>query len=156
MWECTVEVDIQAPVEAVYGRLSDLSRHSEFSEGLEAVRRTGSGPAGVGARYEAQERVPGRYVSQSEITRLEELSLIAWRAWVKGVMRTEWEFRLTPVGGGTRLIQVSRWWPAGPIGFVMLNLHRKRHVAAENRRTLERIRSVLEAESPAPRGSAPR
>lgn len=148
MWECTVEIDIQAPVDAVYSRLSDLSRHADFADGLVTVRQTTPGPAGVGTRYEAQEQVPRNYVSESEIIRLEEPSLIAWRAWLKGVMRTEWELRLLPIEGGTRLVQVSRWWPAGLLGFVMMNVHRKRHVPAENRRTLERIKSALEAERP--------
>ena len=61
-------------------------------------------------------------------------------------MRTEWEFRLTPSATGTNLRQVSRWWPTGPVGFVMLNVHRKRHVPRENQVSLERIKAVLEAE----------
>lgn len=141
MWECSVEIEIGAPVEQVYERLSDLSRHSDFSDGLVSVRETSPG------RYRAEEQVPGKYVSEAEITALEPPTRIAWRAWVKHVMRTQWEFRLTPIAGGTRLIQVSRWEAAGPAGFVMLNVHRKRHVPEENRRTLERIKSVLEAEA---------
>jgi len=88
-------------------------------------------------------------VSYSEIAAREEPRLIAWKAWVDGVMRTEWEFRLTRSDAGTQLVQVSRWQAAGPIGFLMLNLHRKRNTPGENRRTLDRIKSVLEAEAAA-------
>jgi hypothetical protein len=61
--------------------------------------------------------VPGKYVSFCEVTALEEPNLIAWKSWVEGVMRTQWEFHLTGNGGGTHLVQVSRWESAGPIGY---------------------------------------
>jgi len=149
MWKCQVSVDVEAPISQVYRRLKDFNRHSDFSSGLTEVRQTTPGPIAVGSRFRAEETVPVRYTSQSEITRLEEPLLIAWKAWVAGTMRTEWEFRLSSIEGGTRLVQVSRWEPAGPIGFLMLNLHRKRNVPRENRQTLGRIKSVLEKESPA-------
>lgn len=146
MWTCEVSVDIQAPVEQVYRRLKDFTKHSEFSNGLVKVEQTTTGPAGVGTRLRAEERVPGKYVSFSEITALEELRLIAWKAWVPHVMRTRWEFRLERHALGTRLTQFSEWKPAGPLGFVMLNLHRKRHVPQENQQSLNRIREVIESE----------
>jgi hypothetical protein len=146
MWQSEASIDIDAPVEQVYRRISDFTRHSDFSEGLAKVEQLTPGPIGVGARFRSEETVPGKYVSYCAITALEEPRLIAWKAWVPRVMRTEWEFRLTPSGAGTNLRQISRWWPSGPIGFVMLNLHRKRHAPRENRASLERIKSVLEAE----------
>jgi hypothetical protein len=57
-----------------------------------------------------------------------------------------WEFRLTPSATGTNLRRVSRWWPSGPIGFVMLRVHRKRHAPRKNQVSLVRIKAVLEAE----------
>lgn len=146
MWECQVSIEIEVPIEQVYSRLLDFERHGDFSEGLAEVRQTTPGPVGVGSRFRAEERVPGRYTSWSEVTRLDQPRLIAWKASVERVMRTEWEFRLSPLSGGTRLVQVSRWEAAGPIGSVMLNLHRKRNVPRENARTLARIKAVLEAE----------
>ncbi len=91
--------------------------------------------------------MPGKYVSYSEITAIKEPRLIGWKAWVPHVMRTEWEFRLTPGPGGTSLEQVSRWWPSGRVGFVMLNVQRKRHAPRESQASLERIKTLLEAES---------
>lgn len=147
MWECEVSADIQAPVWQVYRRLKDFSRHSDFSDGLARVEQTTAGPPGVGTRFRADETVPSKYVSFCEVTALEEPNLIAWKAWVEGLMRTQWEFHLTGNGGGTHLVQVSRWEPAGPIGFLMLNLHRKRNVPRENQRTLDRIKVLVEAEA---------
>jgi hypothetical protein len=152
MWECQISVDIKAPAEQVYQRLKDFTCHSDFSDGLARVEQTSTGPIGVGTGFRAEERVPGKYVSFSEITALQEPRLIAWKAWVEGVMRTEWELQLSTHDGGTRLIQVSRWEAAGPIGFLMLNLHRKRNVPRENQRTLDRIKATLEDEASAASG----
>jgi hypothetical protein len=146
MWQSEVSDEIQAPVEHVFGRLSDFTRHSDFSNGLAKVEQLTPGPAGVGTRYRSEETVPGNYVSYSEITALEEPRRIAWKAWVPHVMRTEWEYRLGPSSSGTHLVQVSRWWPSGPMGLVILHLHRKRHAPRENQASLERIKALLEAE----------
>jgi polyketide cyclase/dehydrase/lipid transport protein len=147
MWQSEVSIDIQVPVEQVFDRLSDFTRHSDFSSGLAKVEQLTPEPPGVGTRYRSQETVPGKYVSYCEITALEEPRRIAWKAWVPHVMRTKWEYRLTPDSRGPLLVQVSRWWPSEPIGFVMLHLHRKRHAARENQASLQRIRALLDAES---------
>jgi Polyketide cyclase / dehydrase and lipid transport len=147
MWQSEVSIEIQASVEHVFGRLSDFTRHSDFSDGLAKVDQLTPGPARVGTRFRSEETVPGKYVSFCEITALEEPRRIAWKAWVPRVMQTEWECRLTPSSSGTTLVQVSRWWPSGPVGFVMLHVHRKRHAPRENKASLERIKTLLEAES---------
>lgn len=144
MWQCEVSVDLEAAPDTVYRRLSDFTRHSDFSDGLSRVEQVTPGPQTVGTQFKSLETVPAKFVSYCEITALEEPRLIAWKAWVPGVMRTEWEFRIIPRGDGTRLVQVSRWWPTGPVGFVMLNLHRKRNARRENQASLERIRTVLD------------
>ena len=146
MWQSSVSVEIGATPEAVYRRLEDFTKHSEFSDGLATVEQLTPGPIGVGTRFKSEETVPRRYVSFSEITGLQEPGLIAWRAWVPGVMRTEWEFRITPAAEGTHLEQVSRWWPTGPIGLLMLNLHRKRNAPRENLASLEQVKRVLEGQ----------
>jgi hypothetical protein len=145
MWRCELGVDIDQDPVAVYRRLSDLTRHSDFSDGLAHVEKTTAGPIAVGSRFRSKETVPGKLESFSEITALEEPRLIAWKAWVPHTMRTRWEFRLERRGTGTRLTQISEWEAAGPLGWLMLNLHRKRNAPKENRRTLERIKAVLES-----------
>src|SRR5579859_1541856 len=94
MWQSEVSIEIQAPAEQVFRRLSDFTRHHEFSDGLAKVEQLTPGPAGVGTRYRSEETVPGKYVSFSEITAHEEPRRIAWKAWVPHVMRTEWEYLL--------------------------------------------------------------
>jgi hypothetical protein len=153
MWEAEQAVDIQVPLDEVYRRLKAFTRHTDFADALVSVEQITSGPVGVGTRFRAQERVPGTFVSVCEITVLEAPRLIGWKAWVDGVMRTEWEFRLSPTVGGTCLVQTSRWQPMGPIGGLLLHLHRKRNVPRENRRTLDRIKAVLEAQPAAPKAA---
>jgi hypothetical protein len=146
MWKTEASVEIKAPVESVYKRLAEFTRHSDFSDGLATVEPISPGQTGVGARFQATETVPARYVSFCEITALDESSRIAWKAWVPRTMRTRWELRLTPTAAGTRLVQTSEWEPAGPVGFLMLHVHRKRNAPRENQRTLARIKEMLEAE----------
>ena len=147
MWESSQSVDIQAPVEQVYHRLKDFNRHPDFAYGLVSIDQITSGPVDVGTQFRALERVPGRFDGTCEITALEEPRLIAWEARANRVMRTELKFRLSSnADGGTHLVQSSRWQSVGPIGFAMLNLHRKRNAPRENRRTLERIKTLLETE----------
>ncbi len=147
MWECNVTVEVEAPIAKADARLQDFTGHSDFSNGLAVVEKTTPGPVRVGSQFRAEETVPSKFVSFSEITALEEPRLIAWKAWVPNVMRTSWEFRLESSGPRTLLSQVSRWEAAGPIGLVMLNLQRKRNVPRENQEALERIKHLIESES---------
>ena len=61
-----------------------------------------------------EEIVPGKYVSFCEITALDEPRLIAWKAWVPHVKRTEWEFRLTPTSRGTCCATFANTPPGTP------------------------------------------
>ena len=146
MWQSEACVDIAAPVEVVYQRLADFERHSDFSRGLARVEKTTPGQIGVGSQFQAKELVPTAYTSYSEITALETPRRIAWKAWVPGLMRTEWSYVLTPTAGGTHLVQRSQFTGAGLRGSLMLHLLRRRQVPAENQATLEKIKAAIEKE----------
>jgi len=128
------------------GRLTDFERHSDFSKGLAKVEKISSGPVEVGTRFQASETVPSGFTSYSEITALEAPRHIAWKAWMPKMMRTEWEYTLTPVDGGTRLVQRARFDGASLAGSLMLHLVRRRQVPRENQATLEAIKTALEKE----------
>jgi len=146
MWKNEVSVDISAPVEDVYRRLADFERHSDFARGLAKVERTAGGPIGVGTQFIAQETVPSRFTSYSEITALDPPRRIAWKAWVPGLMRTEWEYVLTPQAGGTHLGQRVQFNGASLAGSLMLHVVRRRQVPRENQATLEAIKVAVEKE----------
>jgi uncharacterized membrane protein len=147
MWHSEVSVDISVPMDVVYRRLSDFERHSDFSRGLASVEKTTPGPIGVGTQFEAHETVPAQFTSYSEITALDAPRCIRWRAWMPKMMRTEWEYELTPLAGGTHLVQRTWWNGASLPGSLMLHLLRRRQAPRENKATLERIRAELETEA---------
>lgn len=146
MWRNEVSVEISAPVEDVYRRLADFERHSDFSRGLAKVEKILSGPIAVGTQFKAQEIVPSRFSSYSEITSLDAPRRVAWKAWVPGFMRTEWEYLLTPQAGGTHLVQHVQFDGASLTGSLMLHLLRRRQVPRENQATLSAIKVALEKE----------
>lgn len=147
MWQSEASVEINAPIEVVYERLSDFERHSDFSNGLAKVEKISDGPVGVGTQFRASETVPSRFSSYSEITALEAPRRIAWKAWVPRIMRTEWEYILAPAAAGrTRLLQRTRFDGASLPGSLMLHLVRRRQVPGENLATLEAIKVALEKE----------
>lgn len=146
MWRNEVSVNINAPIDVVYRRLSDFERHGDFSRGLQTVEKTTAGPVSVGTQFKAQEIVPARFVSYSEITALDAPRRIAWKAWVSGFMRTEWEYVLTPQAGGTNLVQRTQFNGASLPGSLMLHLVRRRQVPRENQATLEAIKVAVEKE----------
>ncbi len=148
MYETTVREHIGRPIEEVYAYLADLARHAEWAAGLVAIERTTPGPAAVGSEYRSVESVPGRFVSFARITALEPPTRIVWEARdERGVMRAQWIFELRQSGEGTDLAQRARFEPQGPIGAAMLLLLRRWRIPGENRRSLARIRAVLERAS---------
>ncbi|HVS49489.1 MAG TPA: SRPBCC family protein [Candidatus Dormibacteraeota bacterium] len=147
MWRNEVSVDINAPIDVVYRRIADFERHGDFSHGLQTVEKATAGPVSVGTQFKAQEIVPARFISYAEITALDAPWRIAWKAWVPGFMRTEWEYVLTSQAGGTHLVQRTQFNGASLPGSLMLHLVRRRQVPRENKATLEAIKVAVEKEA---------
>ena len=60
-----------------------------------------------------------------------------------GMMRTHWQYLLTPTGSGTHLVQRTEWNGASIPGSLMLHLVRRRQAPRENQATMEAIRAVF-------------
>ncbi len=146
MWRNELAVEINASLDVVYRRLADFERHSDFSRGLAAVKKITSGPVVVGTQFKALETVPAKFTSFSQITALDEPRRIAWKAWMPKLMRTEWEYVLTPTRTGTHVLQRTCWNGASLPGSLMLHLVRKRQAPRENQATLAAIKVALEKE----------
>ncbi len=144
MFETTTSIRIAKPKERVYEYLSDLSRHAEWSTGLETIERTTPGPLAVGSEFRAVEKVPAKFVSHARITALTPPSCIAWEAWDGRVMRATWEFALAGSDGVTDLTQRARFEPTNLVGRFMVAFVRKRQIPKENARSLARIKEALE------------
>jgi uncharacterized protein YndB with AHSA1/START domain len=147
MWLSEVSIDIEAPVSKVYDYLADFPRHREWSSAtMTYLKQLTPGPIEVGTEFEAAETVPGKVVTRSRITTLEANRRIAWHAWWRKLTAVGWEFTLSSRNGGTHLVQRSAWqFGLGPVGTLAL-LIRRRQIPAENRRSLERIKTALESE----------
>lgn len=145
MYLTTAHTHIARPIQEVYAYLADLGRHADWAGGLASIERTTPGPIGVGTEYRAVEAVPARFVSYARITALEPPRRIAWEARdERGVMRSRWSLELREDGGGTEVAQHSRFEPQKLGGFVVLTLLRRWQIPGENRRSLARIRAILE------------
>ena len=68
------------------------------------------------------------------------------KAWMPKLMRTEWEYVLTPTRTGTHVLQRTCWNGASLPGSLMLHLVRKRQAPRENQATLAAIKVALEKE----------
>ena len=151
MWESEVSTDIAAPVEEVYRYLSDFERHKEWSLGVAEMEPLTNGPVRVGKEFKASETTPFKFTSFARVTTLDAPQCIAWDAWDNRVMKVQWALEISSHNGATHLVERSRWQPTNLFGMVIFNLMRKRQIPRENRRSLERIKSILENRTPTDR-----
>ncbi len=114
----TVSIDINAPIERVWDRLSDLSSHSEWMQDAESIEFLTERREGVGTAIRVMTRVgPLRTADILEVTAWEPPSTLAvlHRGVVTGVGR----FALTEIDTGTRFAWSETlsfpWWAGGPI-----------------------------------------
>ena len=108
------EATVSASPEVVFAIVGDLSGHAALSGSgeVKALRQVGDGPMGVGARFEADEeiRVMGRttkMTAASEVVEYDPPNVVSWTSMPSvppKPRRIQWWFRLTPEGGGTRVV----------------------------------------------------
>ncbi len=146
MWENEVSVDIAAPPDEVYRYLADFGRHAEWSMSVAVLEQVTPGPVGVGTEFKATETLPQDLVSFARITALDEPTLISWESTDYQVFRTQWSIALSPLNGGTHLVQHVRFEAISPLGEQIL-LIRKEQVPAENRQSLARMKEILEGKA---------
>ena len=144
MYTIELSAHIDAPVEKAYDYLSDLRKHGEWSSSVTRIELVTDEPIGVGSEFRASETIPARFYSYARLTALEPPRRIAWVSTDRRFLRTEWEFELSPEDGGTHLVQRARFEGIYWLGPLVLNLWRKPKIPAENRRSLERIKAILE------------
>lgn len=115
-----VEVEVPAPVTAVWQVIADVTRTGEWSHECRQVAwLDGATSASYGARFRGGNRWSVfRWSRTSEITELEPEHVIAWRTIASRRFpdSTEWRFVLTPTPGGTlvtqtyELVSSPAWW----------------------------------------------
>ena len=109
------------------------------------------GPLQVGSRFKSRQKLgPFRYHSVSQVAACQPLHLLRWLV----DERSEWEFRLEAIEGGTLVTHALRWHPAVPpglgrrLGFVLA-----RRVQRNGRAMLQTLRNLAQlAGAPPPSG----
>ena len=111
-FECRLETVVNASPEAVFGIVSDLTRHKELagSGELVKVRKLTEGPTGLGSMIEADERIElgdqvMEFPAKSVVVAYEAPKVISWMPSPPvPTRRVQWWFRLAPEGQGTKLM----------------------------------------------------
>jgi uncharacterized protein YndB with AHSA1/START domain len=106
----------RAPNE-LFALWADLERSTEYSAATIERRKVTPGPIGVGTRYHAIDRWPGRTVAFTvEIIACEPPRRMA-ASWSEP-MAGGWEARFAPANGGTELSFTSTMEPSGLMGLL--------------------------------------
>jgi uncharacterized protein YndB with AHSA1/START domain len=147
------EATLAAPPEAVFTIVSDLSSHADLagSGEVNAVRRLGDTPLGVGSRFEADEaiRIMGRatkMTATSEIVAYDPPTLVSWTSMPSvppKPRRIQWWFRLSPSDGGTLVVHECEvdFGPANLLWKVPYALMRGGAVKRGMRKTLQNLQA---------------
>jgi len=113
MWEGSEQIEINAPLERVWGIVTDLHGHVRLA-GSGEVRSIEnlSGPLVIGTTWESAEQVPkaGKFVAHSKVTQLDPPKTFAWvsfppplskRRPTESQIEAHWRFELLQSGPGT-------------------------------------------------------
>jgi uncharacterized membrane protein len=96
------QISIAAPADAVYGYVSDFSKHGEWSgHGLQ-VTKDGDGPVGVGTTYSTVAKQFGTQKEKSTITEMTPGKAFGWDS-TGALGRVHHEFTISGDGGTTTL-----------------------------------------------------
>jgi hypothetical protein len=150
----TVDRYIEAPPEALYDLIADVTRTPEITPDIVKVEWLdgATGPA-VGARFKAtnkQGRGPN-WSNKPIITVLEPGREIAWERTEPAGGTVEWRYRFEPEGSGTRITESYRVVkPLALFGwFIIGTLYglkdRRSDLRASMLRTLDRLAEMTEA-----------
>ncbi len=111
------EIEIDAPVDAVWRVVSDVTRIPEWSPVCHRCEwLDGATAPAVGARFRGHNKLNGaRWSRECEITAAEPGTVFAFSTTFKGQESTRWRYRLEPTGSGTRVreayevVMIPRW-----------------------------------------------
>lgn len=143
MWSNTVAIDIDAPPEKVFSYLADFTRHGEWSMSVSKLEQLTPGPIAVGSEFKSSETIPIEFDSFAQIKALDEPTRIAWESTDHKVFRTNWEFEISPIPGGTHVVQRVTFYPISDLGNQFLPV-REQQVEPENLASLGRLKEILE------------
>lgn len=162
--EISDSVVVAVDPQTAYARVSDVTQMGRWSpENTGAVLSDSGAPMGAGARFVGSNVRRGfRWHTECVVTAAEPGSRFAFavRKWGLGkrllpVTIATWEYRFEPVDGGTRVTEIwhddrVKWPDAAAAVFDRLATGKRGFAEFQRgniRRTLDRLKSELEAES---------
>jgi uncharacterized membrane protein len=142
MAHIATSVEIARSPEDVFAYIADLSRQSEWQDGLMSVEVETEGPLRVGTRVVHQRKLGPRSVAtKSEITTYDPPHMVGFRG-IDGPIRAVGSQRVEPAGTGSRVLFEMELAGHG-LGKLMLPMARKqaaRQVVASH----EKLKRILE------------
>jgi ligand-binding SRPBCC domain-containing protein len=150
-----VSAHVDAPPEAVYAVVADVTRTPELSpEILECTWLDGATGPAVGARFKARNKVPNRpaWHNKPIVTVVDPGREFAFARTEPFGGTVEWRYRFEPDGDGTLVTEsyeVTK--PMGRVGWFIIGTlfarkDRRSDLRAGMEQTLERLRAVVERE----------
>ena len=150
---CRTEVTVEAPVEAAWRVIADVTRTGEWSHECRHVAwLDGAVRAAPGVRFRGRNRSRLlRWSRTCEMVAVDPPRRIAWRtiATPMYVDSTEWSVHLEPAATGTRIVQeyrvtrCPRWWEWIAVRLIPAHIDRTAALTED----LRRIGAVAEADA---------
>jgi uncharacterized membrane protein len=141
------EIEINRPVDAVYGFFLDLERNIVATDpSVESVARVTDGPVGPGTTYRLRQPVFGKIREQTmRVTAIDPNRRIDMEAEF-GPVRPRFSLAFEPTPSGTRVTYRGDSRPVGPFKLVPFLMNR---IGQRNwNRRLGLMKAVLEAKGP--------
>jgi hypothetical protein len=154
-----VSLRMDAPPDAVYAIVADVTRTPEFSpEIIECTWLDGATGPAVGARFKARNKVPNRpgWSNKPVVTAVEAGRRFTFARTEPFGGTVEWTYRFEPDGDGTLVTEsyavTKKMSPVGwfIIGVLMARKDRRADLRAGMTETLTRIRAAVEAPAMSP------
>lgn len=117
MMKLSAQTHVDRAPDELFALWADLERSTEYSAATIERRKMTPGVIGVGTRYHAVDRWPGRTVTFTvEVTAFEPPARMT--ALWSGPMTGGWEARFDPANGGTDVTFTTRMEPSGVMGLL--------------------------------------
>ncbi len=103
MSDFTIDIDVDAPQEAVFSYIADGSRTPEWYEAVQTASKTTEGPTGEGTRYTFTRVLPqGEVVNEVEVSEFRKPNLVTFTS-KSGPTPFVYRYRIEPTGAGSRV-----------------------------------------------------
>jgi len=147
----SVTVSMQAPADKIWNLIADVRNTGRFSpEVMEAEWLGGATGPALGARFRGhvkRNEIGPVYWTTCEVTACEPGREFGFAVLLNGKAVNNWHYRLTPADGGTDVTESFRLDDSLTMKLFSLfggQLRRRRNIR-DMRKTLERIKAVVEA-----------